>query len=95
MTKRDFVVKIANETGLQQKTVGQIVQKTLDALISELASGRTVELRNFGVFEVLTRRKRRGRNPQNPNTEMVIPERTAVKFKPGKLLKERVETLDS
>ena len=94
MTKRDIAVKIANEMKLPQSDVLHVVQKTLDILIEELSSGRNVELRNFGVFEVLTRKQRKGRNPRHPETEVVIPEHTSVKFRPGKVLKARVETLD-
>src|SRR5574344_1158933 len=62
MTKRDLVVRIAAESGLIQSQVAEIVQKTLDYIADELADGRTVELRNFGIFDVVTRRARPGRN---------------------------------
>ena len=52
MTKRDFVVRIASELGLTQDQVAEVVQKTLDHISDEVAKGRTVELRNFGIFEV-------------------------------------------
>ena len=52
MTKRDLVVKIAKETDLIQNDVAQVVQKTLDYIAAELVAGRTIELRNFGVFEI-------------------------------------------
>lgn len=93
MTKRDLVVKIAAETKLHQESVSAVVQKTLDYLADELAAGRNIELRNFGVFEVLVRKERKGRNPRNPSHEVVIPERVVVKFRAGKLLKQRVESL--
>jgi DNA-binding protein HU-beta/integration host factor subunit alpha len=31
-----------------------------------------------------------GRNPKNPAKDVVIPSRAAVRFKPGKELKEKV-----
>ena len=93
MTKRDLVVRIASETGLNQRDVTQVVQKTLDHIISELGSGRGVELRNFGVFTLKVRKKRIGRNPNAPTHEVEIPERVVVKFKPGKIMKERVTKL--
>ena len=52
MTKRDLVVKIAKETDLVQNDVAEIVQKTLDNIAGELIAGRSIELRNFGVFEI-------------------------------------------
>ncbi|MFZ2655932.1 MAG: HU family DNA-binding protein [Victivallales bacterium] len=93
MTKRDFVVKIAQETGLTQNQVASVVQKTLDYISDELASARNIELRNFGIFEVKIRKSRKGRNPNKPENEVIIPERVVVKFRPGKELKDRVEQL--
>jgi len=92
-TKRDFAVKIANETGMTQACVAMIVQKTLNCLTDEIASGKTIELRNFGVFEVVVRKARIGRNPKNPKKDIVIPEHVQVKFRTGKELKERLGKL--
>lgn len=94
MTKRDLVVRIANETGLTQNDVAAIVQSTLDYIADELAAARNIELRNFGVFEVKVRKSRKGRNPNKPKDEVVIPERAVVKFRPGKELKGRVEKIN-
>jgi nucleoid DNA-binding protein len=94
MTKRDLVVRIANEADLTQNQVALVVQKTLDYVADELASARTIELRNFGVFEVKVRKERKGRNPNKPKDEVIIPERAVVKFRPGKELKDRVDKLN-
>jgi nucleoid DNA-binding protein len=90
MTKRDLVVRISNETNLIQQDVLTVVQKTLDYIAEALANGQTVELRNFGVFEVKLRKPRVGRNPNSPGTDVQIPARAVVKFKPGKELRETV-----
>lgn len=95
MTKRDLVVKIATETNLTQSDVAAVVQKTLDYMADELAAGRNIELRNFGVFEIKIRKSRKGRNPNKPENEVVIPQRVVVKFRAGKELKERVEKITS
>lgn len=90
MTKRDLVIRISSETGLVQQQVLEVIQKTLDYISEELAKGETVELRNFGVFEVKTRKARVGRNPNAPATDVPIPARSVVKFKPGKEMREEV-----
>ncbi len=90
MTKRDLVVLISEETGLVQQQVLDVVQKTLDHICNALAGGTTVELRNFGVFEVKVRKARIGRNPNRPETDVPIPRRAVVKFKPGKEMREAV-----
>lgn len=90
MTKRDLVVRISEETGLVQQKVLQVVQKTLDYISEALAKGETVELRNFGVFEVKVRKPRIGRNPNQPEKDVRIPPRAVVKFKPGKEMRDEV-----
>lgn len=67
---------------------------TLDAIANALRQGRNVELRNFGVFEVQVRKSRIGRNPNKPETDVVIPTRAVIKFKAGKELKGALKELD-
>ena len=90
MTKRDLVISISEETGLVQQDVLQVVQRTLDHISNSVAKGTTVELRNFGVFEVKVRKARIGRNPNQPEKDVPIPRRAVVKFKPGKEMREAV-----
>ncbi len=90
MTKRDLVLRISEEASLNQQQVLDVVQKTLDHISAALARGETVELRNFGVFEVKVRKARVGRNPNDPEHDVRIPPRAVVKFKPGKEMREEV-----
>jgi nucleoid DNA-binding protein len=90
LTKRDLVIRISSETGLVQQQVFAVVQKTLDYISEALAKGDKVELRNFGVFEVKVRKARVGRNPNAPETDVPIPERSVVKFKSGKEMRAAV-----
>lgn len=90
MTKKDIVTKVSNDTNLTQIDVKKIVQRTLDAVVESLERGETVELRNFGVFKVKTRRGRVGRNPRT-GQEVQVPEKKVVVFKPGLILKHQVK----
>jgi nucleoid DNA-binding protein len=90
MTKRDLVIRISNETNMIQQDVLIVVQKTLDYITEALVKGETVELRNFGVFEVKLRKPRVGRNPNDPDKDVQIPARAVVKFKPGKEMRDEV-----
>jgi len=90
LTKRDLVVRISEEAGLTQTQVFDVVQKTLDYITEALAKGDKVEFREFGVFEVKTRKARVGRNPQKPEIEVPIPARSMVKFKMGKEMRAAV-----
>ncbi len=91
MTKRDLVVRISKETGLIQQDVQVVLQKTLNYIMDALAKGENVEFRNFGVFEVRTRKSRIGRNPNKPTHVVTIPTRKVVKFKMGRIMKALVK----
>ena len=93
LTKREIVVAISNETGLTQQQVFDVVQKTLDHIVDAVARGDSIELRNFGVFDVKLTKPRVGRNPNQPGSHFAIPARATVKFKSGKIMKQRVELL--
>ena len=90
LTKRDMVVKISADVGITQQQTFDVIQKTLEHITDSLAAGDNVELRNFGVFEVRLTKSRIGRNPNKPETDVIIPARATVKFKPGKVLRQRV-----
>jgi len=92
VTKKTLINKIARKCGVHPDEVKPIVQSTLDCIIYYLSYGKRLEFRDFGVFEVVTRKKKVGRNPKNASVSIVIPERKAVKFTPGKKLKVLVET---
>ncbi len=94
LTKREIVLKIFTDKGYPQKHIRDSVQLTLDAICEALLSGRDVELRNFGVFQVQVRKQRVGRNPNRPETDVVIPRRAVIKFKAGKELKAKLKTID-
>ncbi len=90
MTKKDIVRQIVDELGCPENEMAPIVQRILDTIIDVLAAEGRVELRNFGVFEVRKRKPRRARNPRT-GEEVMVGERFTVKFKPGQVIKERVE----
>ena len=90
LTKRDIVLQVSKETGITQQEVFAVVQLTLDSITDALATGRDVEIRNFGVFEVRLTKARVGRNPKDPGTDVPIPARATVKFKSGKIMTQRV-----
>ena len=94
LTKREIVLKIFEETNHPQKVIRESVQRTLEIIQEALLAGRDVELRNFGVFEVQIRESRIGRNPNKPETDVVIPRRAVVKFKSGKEFKKALKTAD-
>ena len=91
VTKRELVYQVAEQSGYKQKEVTAVVQGMLDTVIESLAEGERLELRNFGVFEVKMREPRTCRNPRTGET-VEIGEQKVVTFRPGKALKEWVQT---
>jgi nucleoid DNA-binding protein len=90
ITKRDLVQELASRTGLTQQQVLDVVQGMLDEITRRLADGDQVVMRNFGTFQLRRTKPRIGRNPAQPKKNVAIPERTIVRFKPGKELQNQV-----
>lgn len=90
ITKKDIVLKIAAETGIKQIEVKRVVQAALDKITEYLSQGQTVELRNFGIFKIKSRRGRLGRNPRT-GQEVPVPPKKVVIFKPGLIMKKDVK----
>jgi len=90
LTKKHIVNTISRKSGLTQTVTFDVVQRTLNMITDALAKGDSVELRNFGVFEVRLTKSRVGRNPVKPLKDVIIPDRATVKFKAGKAMRQRV-----
>ena len=90
LTKKDLVLLVAKETGITQVDVKRVVQRVLHHLIDNLKQGKTIELRNFGVFKVRQRAPRRGRNPKT-GQEVPVPSKRVVVFKPGLLMRQDIK----
>ena len=87
MTKRELVIRVANQLEMTQSEVAKVIENVFDTISSSLAEGERWELRDFGVFEVKTRASRIGRNPRTGD-QVPVPERRVVTFRPGKKMKE-------
>ena len=91
LTKNEIVRTLAEKYELEIASTRRVVQGTLDMVLEALLKGDKVELRNFGVFEVIERKGRIARNPKSKQ-EVFIPERKVVKFKPGKVMEDKITT---
>ena len=67
-----------------------VVAEILDAIQTALAQGNRVEIRGFGTCTMIYRTPRIGRNPKTGEPQ--VHAKSAVHFKAGKELKERVDT---
>jgi nucleoid DNA-binding protein len=93
VTKKEIVKTISDKTGLTQLQIKEIVQLTFDGIVETLLEEGRVELRNFGVFQVKSRKARKARNPRT-GRQVDVPEKFVVTFKPGKEMEARVQELE-
>jgi integration host factor subunit beta len=93
VTKKEIVRAISDKTGLTQLQIKEIVQLTFEGIVETLLEEGRVELRNFGVFQVKTRKARQARNPRT-GRQVSVPAKSVVVFKPGKGMEARVKLAD-
>lgn len=90
-TRRDISIVIANQHQIPQSQAYAIIDTTFQALLSNIVENGHVELRGFGVFEIVERKGRKGRNPKKPEQEVWIPARKTIKFKASRLLRDDLQ----
>jgi integration host factor subunit beta len=89
ITKKELIDRIADGTGGRRVQVKRIIQQFLDEIVSELGKGNRLEFRDFGVFETKLRKARKAQNPKTLEP-VEVPEKRTVKFKVGRLMKQRL-----
>ena len=92
VTKKKLIQVIAQKRSMHPNEVRAVIQSFLDTMTDFLAEGDRLEFRDFGVFEIVLRKQKIGRNPKNASVPIIIPERRAVKFTAGKKMKEMIES---
>jgi len=89
ISKKDLVDRIAEKTQSRRITVKAVIQHLLDEITSELACNNRLEFRDFGVFEPRTRQARTAQNPKTLE-KVYVPAKRTVKFKMGRMMRERL-----
>ena len=90
MNKSGLISEVAKRTGQTTAETLATVDAMLDVIVDELKVGNKVTIVNFGTFGVKEYSERVGRNPRNPDEQIIIPSKTRVAFKASKKLKEKV-----
>ncbi len=94
VTKKELVARIAEQTGQTKVVTKDIIQRFLNEIIVELEHGNRLEFREFGVFQIKERPARRAQNPRTLE-KVEVPAKRVVKFKVGRLMRERVGVVAS
>ncbi|MBU0671159.1 MAG: HU family DNA-binding protein [Patescibacteria group bacterium] len=91
MNKADLISTISDKSGLDKKSVENVLDTLEEVIIETIKTGDEVTLTGFGTFSARQRSARMGVNPQNPSEKIQIPAVTVPKFKAGKALKDALK----
>lgn len=92
MTKSELIAILASRyPQLSARDTDYAVKTMLDAMTQALINGQRIEIRGFGSFSLSERSPRIGRNPKS-GEKVMVPAKQVPHFKPGKELRERVDS---
>ena len=90
MTKSELIERLSREQPhLPPRDVEFSVNAVLDHMRRALVAGDRIEIRGFGSIGLRYRMPRTGRNPKTGDS-VNVPGKYVPHFKPGRLLRERV-----
>jgi integration host factor subunit alpha len=92
MQKLDIARRIHQQAGISEKEAATLLDWVLELFKSTLQKGEPVSITNFGVFTVLNKASRKGRNPRT-GEEVMIPPRRAVTFRASSHFKTEVNSV--
>ena len=87
LNKMELIAAVADETDLPKTKATQVVEAVFAVIERALKDREEVRLVGFGTFVTSHRAEAKGRNPRT-GAEITIPASIAVKFKPGKGLRD-------
>ncbi len=90
MNNKEFIAQLAAKTGYTQTDIQQMVRTIVAEMGSHLEEGDSLQINNFGTFEV---KKRLERIVVNPGTQqrMLVPPKLIINFKPVAAIKENLK----
>ena len=89
MNKLEFIKKVSETSGVNQKHTKDVIESMIEIIKSSLNKGEEVRLTGFGKFEVKKRSERVAINPMTKK-KMVVPSAIVPTFKAGSELKKAV-----
>lgn len=92
MNKSDLVSQVAQTSGLTRVDSEKAMDAVFSSIMGALKKGDEVRLVGFGTFTTAKRAATTGRDPRT-GAPLQIAAKTLPKFRPGKQLKDAVESL--
>ncbi len=92
MIKSELITNLSSKLqNIPEKDIAQSVNLIIDAMSSSLSEGKRIEIRGFGSFSLHYRPPRNAHNPKTGD-KVVTVAKYSPHFKPGKALRERVNS---
>ena len=89
-TKEDIAVMLSEITGESAAHSKKVVDGLVGIIKDILSKGQPIQIRSLGTFKVVDRKGKTAHDFKTGH-ELIVPARKAVKFIPGKDLKNRIE----
>jgi nucleoid DNA-binding protein len=89
VTREELLHELMKATGLSRTDAAKFYEALLTSAMEHLKTKEEFTFPGFGVIKVVERKPREGRNPRT-GEKLMIPGKKAVKFKPYKDLKEKL-----
>ena len=90
-TRSELTYRLASRLPqLNESDAKLVVDSILTAMTKALSNGQRIELRGFGSFSLGVRQARKGRNPKTGES-VAVPEKSVVKWKAGKEMRDGVD----
>jgi DNA-binding protein HU-beta len=92
MTKAELITQIAVDSELTKVQAQSALESVIASVFKTLKRDSRLPIFGLGVFEVVKRPKRKGRNPRTGET-LVIKSHKVVRFRPAKALKDAINSV--
>jgi DNA-binding protein HU-beta/integration host factor subunit alpha len=90
MNNKEFIAELSSRVGYSNDQTQKMLQAVLNAMGDSFQEGDSVQVPNFGTFEV---RKKLERIMMNPTTgqRMLVPPKIVLSFKPNASWKGQIK----
>ena len=88
MNNKEFISEVATQTGYTNKSTQELSGCLVELMSGHLEEGHSIQVPNFGSFEV---KKKKERIMVSPMTQqrMLVPPKLVVSFKPATVIKDK------
>lgn len=90
MNNKEFIAELSRKMGYTTEKTQRMLLNVVDAMGESFMEGDSLQVANFGVFEV---KKKNERIMVNPTTKqrMLVPPKLVLAFKPTAVWRDRIK----